>query len=336
MPRTSRPRRMRRASVAVALSGALALSACSNLPGGVVASVNGEQIEDDFLGALVAQERDRLLAAGTATQDVQQLLAGFQRDALSQVIQFMLLSQEADARGINLTQQELDDLWDEQIAIAGGEEALLARVDELGLSVEAAKRQLSQSELVARLQDDVRATVIVTDQEIRELYDLRSEQWDVASVRHLAVATQAEAEDALARIQADEATFEELAEELSIDTSTGPLGGALGESSRGTYPPEFDDAVWTATEGEVTGPVQTTFGFHLIRVDEFRNISFEEMRERLDEEIRGQRFQDEFGALVTALIAESDVEVDGRFGEWDALGGGGVVEIDLLRPALQP
>ncbi len=328
----NRPRRLRRASVAVALSGALALSACSSLPGGVVASVNGEEITDDFLGALVEQERGRLVASGADVDDVQGLLAGFQRDAMSQVIQFMLLSQEADARGINVTQAEADDLWDDQIALAGGEEALLARIAELGLDEEAARRQIVQNELVERLQDDVRAAVVVTDEEVRAVYEQRADQWNVATVAHIALATEEEALEVQALIASGEATFEDMADERSIDTSTGPLGGALGESSRGTYPPEFDDAVWGAAPGEVVGPIETTFGFHLILVSEFRTIAFEEMQERLDEEIRGQRFQDEFSGLVAALIAESDVEVDGRFGEWDG-NGGGVVEIDLLRPA---
>ncbi len=338
MPRSSRPsrralpassRRVRRAGLALALAGSLALSACQDLPGGVAARVNGEDISDEFLGAIVAAERDRVLGAGASSADANALLAGYQRESLSQVIVQRLLEQEAAERGIGLTAEEAEAAWQEQVDLAGGIEALRVRLDELGLTEDEARRQVARNVLIGRLQDDVRATIVVDEAEVRGVYDARAAQWDVRRISHLAVATEEEAAEALALIESGEATFEELAEERSLDTSTGPVGGGLGENPRGTFPAPFDDAAWEAEVGAVVGPVQTSFGWHLLRVDEARTIPFDEVAERIEEELRGQRFQEEYSALLTALVAESDIEVDGRFGEWDGFSGE-VVPIDVF------
>jgi len=79
-------------------------------------------------------------------------------------------------------------------------------------------------------------------------------------------AAQKEALDALKKIR-DGADFKKLAEELSDDPSSGDNGGSLGEFSRGTMVPEFEAALEKLKPGEISEPVKSPFGYHIIRLE---------------------------------------------------------------------
>ncbi len=76
-----------------------------------------------------------------------------------------------------------------------------------------------------------------------------------------------EAEEALKKIQAGE-KFETLAEKISDDPASGEKGGSLGEFPAGTMTPEFEEALEKLKPGELSEPVKTPFGYHLVRLDE--------------------------------------------------------------------
>jgi peptidyl-prolyl cis-trans isomerase C len=86
-----------------------------------------------------------------------------------------------------------------------------------------------------------------------------------ASARHILVNTQAQAQSLKDQIAAGEITFEKAAQTHSSCPS-GSKGGALGSFRPGMMVPEFDKVVFSESVGEVHGPVETSFGFHLIEI----------------------------------------------------------------------
>jgi peptidyl-prolyl cis-trans isomerase C len=85
-----------------------------------------------------------------------------------------------------------------------------------------------------------------------------------ATARHILVDTEAECRAVLARLE-EGADFAELAKKHSKCPS-GRRGGDLGSFGRGDMVPEFDEAVFAAKVGDVLGPVETPFGFHVVQV----------------------------------------------------------------------
>lgn len=83
--------------------------------------------------------------------------------------------------------------------------------------------------------------------------------------RHILVATQEEAQDIIAGLQAGE-SFADLARAVSTDTGSGAQGGELGWSPASQYVKPFADAVLSAEIGQIVGPVESEFGFHVIQV----------------------------------------------------------------------
>ncbi len=85
-----------------------------------------------------------------------------------------------------------------------------------------------------------------------------------ASARHILVDTEASCMELKTRIEGG-ADFAEVAREHS-NCPSGRNGGNLGEFGKGQMVKEFEDVVFTAPVGEVQGPIQTQFGYHLIEV----------------------------------------------------------------------
>jgi hypothetical protein len=131
----------------------------------------------------------------------------------------------------------------------------------------------------------------------------------------------AAAEDAIeaaqARLDAGEA-FADVAREVSDDTGSAVEGGDLGCGPPGQYVEEFAVAAADQPVGEVGDPVTTMFGIHLILVTERTEPTFEELEDELREAALQPLAQERFAELRDAVFDRLDIEVDPRFGTWDA------------------
>ena len=153
---------------------------------------------------------------------------------------------------------------------------------------------------------------------------------------HILVETAAEGLDVLARLD-DGEEFEALAGELSLDPGSGQAGGSLGCVTEGSFVPEFEAAAYPAEDGEVVGPVESAFGFHVILVHSAGPATPEEHpdagQEQIDAAIAGatataqSAAQADVDALRTSLLQElqagafleyaDSVTVASEFGTWD-------------------
>ncbi|MCA9908824.1 MAG: peptidylprolyl isomerase, partial [Anaerolineae bacterium] len=108
------------------------------------------------------------------------------------------------------------------------------------------------------------------------------------NVRHILVATEAQAQDVLEALQAGE-SFATLAAAVSTDTSNAGNGGELGWAPLSRYVTEFADATRDAEIGAFVGPVQTEFGYHILQV---RAREDREMSDSDFEQAKARTFQD--------------------------------------------
>lgn len=110
-------------------------------------------------------------------------------------------------------------------------------------------------------------------EEHKREYDLPGQAWlTVVHVPRVVSATDSAATRArLLKLRAEiagGASFEDVAKRESEDTVSGANGGDLGRAGRGRFVPEFDAALYRLRPRELSGPVLTQFGYHLVRVDE--------------------------------------------------------------------
>ncbi|MGC9320774.1 MAG: peptidylprolyl isomerase [Kosmotogaceae bacterium] len=131
---------------------------------------------------------------------------------------------------------------------------------------DALKAALVQEE-IAPLNDDALAAYF--DEFKTEIKN----QFETIRVRHILVTEEASATELMNRIESGEITFAEAALQFSIDSLSAANGGELGSVIRGQTVPEFEEAILTAPIGELYGPVQSEFGYHLIIVEERTEIN---------------------------------------------------------------
>jgi parvulin-like peptidyl-prolyl isomerase len=124
---------------------------------------------------------------------------------------------------------------------------------EVGLSEADYRRTIEADLLSSKLQDLFASRVPTTEEQVH--------------ARHILVETEEEAQTVLARLEAGE-DFVSLAKELSTDESTREDGGDLGWLPRGVMVPEFEEAAFALQPGETGDIVQTSFGYHIILVEE--------------------------------------------------------------------
>ena len=121
---------------------------------------------------------------------------------------------------------------------------------------------------------------------------------------HILVATEEEVAAVQARLAAGE-EFAVVAQEVSTDVGSGANGGDLGWFGVGMMVPEFEAAVLAATIGEVSAPVQTQFGYHLILVKETRDRqppTMDTVREELLGQVQQTAVEGHLAALRAAAI----------------------------------
>ncbi|WP_282022170.1 peptidylprolyl isomerase [Ruegeria faecimaris] len=207
----------------------------------------------------------------------------------------------------NYQQVEDDVLYDfiiEQLIqqqLLGQEQEGLSNLN--ALAIENETRSLLAVQTVNALIDEV-----VTAETIQTAYDARFAEFegeDEFNASHILVETEDEAKDLKAQLD-DGADFAELAKEKSTGPS-GPNGGVLGWFGKGQMVPEFETAVVALEKDQVSDPVQTQFGWHVIILNDKRKSEAPELdavRDELAQDLQSEAIQARIGELTQAAQIE--------------------------------
>lgn len=160
----------------------------------------------------------------------------------------------------------------------------------------------ARAEFLLLSQDAIASQLTVSDAEIKAWYDSHKSRYSVAEERrasHILVTfgkddkdkSKARAEALLQEVQKKPAAFAELAKKNSQDPGSADKGGDLGFFGRGAMVKAFEDAAFTLKEGEVSGLIESEFGFHIIRLTAIRagkEKPLAEVRGEIEDELRRQ------------------------------------------------
>ena len=166
--------------------------------------------------------------------------------------------------------------------------------------------------------DEIAAGIKADDEELRALFDTEPERFvtpEKREISHVLASVPLEAETDVVeqakerlsalkdRIVAGE-SFEDLAREHSDDTGSAPGGGALGFIERGIMDPAFEETAFALPPDQVSDPVRSSFGWHLIKVtsvQESRGATFEEVRDRVLAQYRSREAERIYAERVETL-----------------------------------
>lgn len=314
---------MRFRSLVVALLAVAVLGACGNLLEPAAAVVHGEKIPVEEVTAAVedfqkTQEFERLTQQG----DADAITREFEQSYLSQLIRREILTPEAAERGVEVSdedvQEQLDAIQSEFVSPSAFEEALR----EQGLTLGQLRQLIADRALEEALRAEITADLAPTDEEIAEFYEENREQFQETEAQHILVRDKKRAADISRRLQAAPkndvaALFKTLAQRFSTDKSNKASGGELGFFSQGQFVPEFEQGADALDIGEVSDPVKSEFGFHVIRVTDRRVRSINQVREDIVTQLSGAEEEAAWERFVENAYREADVEVNPRYGEFN-------------------
>lgn len=259
------------AAAMVALSGAAVLAQDAQ-PDAVVATINGEPVTEADLSIAIA-DLDQQFAQ---LPDEQRRAA-----ALTAVIEIRLLSAEAEKQG-------------------------LADGDEFNRRMELLRQRALHSAYI-----DQEVASRVSDEAVRARYDQQvaaTPPTNEIRARHIIVPTQEEAAAIIAELDAG-GDFEALAREHSKDGAAGQ-GGDLGYFGPGQMVPEFEQAAFAMEVGAYSAePVQTQFGWHVLKVEDKR-VQQPPAFDQVADQFRSLLLREAYFQAVTDLRESADIEID--------------------------
>jgi peptidyl-prolyl cis-trans isomerase C len=229
------------------------------------------------------------------------------------LVDFEIAKAYAEEHGITVSEsevnQEIETIKDQiaeqaqaQGMNVGREEAFTQALQQAGLTEEELRVQLRDQLPVQKVQERVAGDAEASQEEVERFYEENKELQfttpEQRCARHILFNKdqRAQAEEVKGRLQ-NGADFAELAREFSQDPGSAENGGDLGCLGQGETVPNFEEALFNAEEGEIVGPVETEFGYHVVEVTDIRQQSTQplsevegQIREQLSADIQAQEF----------------------------------------------
>jgi peptidyl-prolyl cis-trans isomerase C len=219
------------------------------------------------------------------------------------------LSQQIERSGRPITPEMQGQLREEVIA----REVFMQEAEKLGLSAtEDFKVQMElarQTILIRELFADYQKKNPITDADLKAEYDKFAKEngGKEYKARHILVDKEADAKSIIATLKKG-GKFEDIAKKQSKDTGSGANGGDLDWANPNSYVPEFSAALLKLNKGQLAAePVKTQFGYHVIRVDDVRDVklpAFEEVKPQIAQQMQ----QEKLGAFQQNLRTKAKVE----------------------------
>ncbi|MEC1261701.1 peptidylprolyl isomerase [Bacillus swezeyi] len=262
------------AIAAITATSVLALSACSGGDSEVVAETKAGNVTKEELYNVLKEN------AGT--------------DALNMLVQQKVLDDKYD-----VSDKEIDKKLNEYKKTAGDQ--LDALIDQKGEGY--VKDQIKYELLMKKAAKD---NIKVTDDDVKEYYDSLKGK---IRASHILVKEKKTAEEVEKKLKKGE-KFEDLAKEYSTD-GTAEKGGDLGWFAKeGEMDEAFSKAAFALKTGEVSDPVKTDYGYHIIKKTEERG-KYEDMKKDLKKQVKEQKQnnQTELQSVIDKLVKDADLKV---------------------------
>ena len=311
-----------------ALLAACAAAWAQGIHPGDAVRVNDETISyQRYIGFYTEYRNSKGVAVG-ARGDQLNLLMQLRREAMDEMIEQELIRQAAEEAGIEVAEEEVDAAVEELREVFEDPEDFVARLKGEGYeTVEAYREHVRRMIAAKRYLDDIRlAQSEVTDEDLEAYYHANEHRLtfpERVRVRHILLtwkpmgtrddrgAVREQMTPILERARSGE-DFAELARELSEDYQTAKNGGDTGLFHRGEMVPAFERMAFSLEPGEISDPVETPYGVHILKLVEKRPpelVPLEAVREQLREHVREERAEQAVEAEIQRLREQAEIEV---------------------------
>lgn len=255
-----------------------------------VAKFNGEAIsKNELYSDMVAQY-------GAATVD--------------KIISEKIVAAEAKKQKVTVKASELNDEIEKLRASYGGEEAFNQALKSNNTSLAFLKKDLKNYLTIKKLLEPV---INITDEEMKTYFEENKDSFAVAEqikASHILVADEKTSNEVKQKLS-EGGDFAELAKKYSTDDSTKDSGGELGYFAKGTMVTEFDNVAFGLAVNEVSKPVKTEYGYHIIKVEakkQATEANYNDSKAEIKETLLDQKIDTEYTTWLEKKKMSYDIE----------------------------
>ena len=311
----------------LALLAASGIAHAQGIYPGDAVRVNGKTISyQRFQGFYVEYRNSKGVQVG-ARGDQLELLKELRVEAMDLMVEQELVSQAAVKEGIEVDAAEVDQQVGALREIYDSDNQFRMKLESDGFTEDSYREHIERMTAAKIYLDRIRMDASdVSDTELEKFYAKNEARLTLPAqlrVSHILLkwkpmgtqddrgAIHKQMQPILERARSGE-DFAALAAEFSEDSSTRGNGGDTGFFGPGTMVPEFEQAAYALDVGEVSDPVDTVFGVHIIKLverQEPRLLPLDEVREQLRDYLREEKMETAVSAKIDELRAAADIEV---------------------------
>ncbi|MBN1154614.1 peptidylprolyl isomerase [candidate division KSB1 bacterium] len=243
---------------------------------------------------------------------------GILTNTLKSMYEKELLLNEATKANFTVSQAEIDSVMNMQFERYGGKEKYEEFMANHGIDVDYAISNLKESMIISDYLDTtLKDKIAVTDEDINEAYNSDK----TASVQHILLTTQGKSDSAKTEIYKEMerileeaksgADFGELAKKYSEDPGSKEKGGLYEDFPRGQMVKPFDEAAFNVPIGELSGIVETEYGYHILKIIDRKKETkpLEEVREQLQNKLENEHRREFYANLMDELKEKADLNI---------------------------
>lgn len=318
----------------LALAASLVLTGCNTSNEDIVAVVNGTKItKSDFekTALKVGKEYEMIFGEEIWTSEVEggkTFKEEFDNEILNVMISQEIVNQQAEKENITVTDEEVANEMSSYMQMIENVDEYNKFMEENGIDEEFLKNHFRQTLIFDKYRNKIMSETEITENDLSDYYNTHIDEYKKEEIKasHILITTlndmgeplseeetakkESEAQDILARIKQGE-DFEALAKEYSDDKASASNGGDLGYFAKGVMVPEFEEAAFKLEKGQVSDVVKSSFGYHIIKVDDKREeiTSYEDEKENILGAIRYEIYNEKMEELKKASEIEQFEDV---------------------------
>lgn len=308
-----------------------------HLTGGVAATVKGVNITEDTVTKQIMAVRNAY-GYGSDGSWAQYLVdndltpESYREQVIDSYAQQYLQQAAINEYDITVSDDEVEQAWQEACDNAGGEDTFLETLSSYGYTEDSYKESLKNNLEVNKLKETVASVDDPTDDDIISYLNDNLDTYNDArrsSNLLISVASdatdeekeeaKAKAQEALDKINSGELSFEDAVAEYSDDTGSKDDGGDVGWDRLTSFVTEYQDALNNLEEGQVSGIVETTYGYHIIKCTGYFHVDDsvtsidqvpEEIQEYISNVVKTQNESTAYNTWWESYQEEADLEIN--------------------------
>ncbi|WP_423407883.1 peptidylprolyl isomerase [Heyndrickxia sp. MSNUG] len=240
------------------------------------ASVNGEKISKEEL--------------------YQKMTHLYGKDTLESLITNKLIELESEKQKVKVTGTEIDEELTKLQNSYGGEDAFASALQQNNVSIDQVRDDIEHYLLAEKM---IEPSIKITEEEMKTYFEKNKDSFDQkeqVKASHILVKDEAAAKKVKEELDNGK-DFAELAKKYSTDKSNAAAGGDLGYFGKGEMAKEFEKAAFSLKVDEISEPVKTEFGYHIIKVSDkkaAKAAKYEDHKKEIKEKLVDEKIQAEY------------------------------------------